>query len=158
MNRFTLAIAVAGVAGTLTVSGAMADCQTDATAARGALEEAGKALGAATKRTKDPQTLCPLFRNYASAELRWNKFLVDNKDWCQVPEQAIKASKASLTKTNTVRDQVCQAAAGGGGPSGPAKPPQQGSISSALGVTTGYSLGGAGGNVFDTLNGNIMKK
>ncbi|MBB6307264.1 hypothetical protein [Xanthobacter tagetidis] len=158
MNRLTLVIAAAGLGSALTLSGAMADCQSDATAARGALEEAGKALGAATKRKADPQTLCPLFRSYVTAEIRWNKFLVDNKEWCQVPDEAIKASSASLKKSSGVRDQVCQAAASGVAPGGPAKPPPQGSISSALGVTTGYSLGGAGGNVFDTLNGNVMKK
>ncbi|MFG1360214.1 hypothetical protein [Xanthobacter pseudotagetidis] len=158
MNRWTLVIAAAGVGSALTFSGAMADCQSDATAARAALEDSGKALGAATKRKADPQTLCPLFRAYVTAETRWNKFLVDNKDWCQVPEEAIKASSASLKKSAGVRDQVCQAAASGVAPGGPAKPPPQGSISSALGVTTGYSLGGAGGNVFDTLNGNVMKK
>ena len=67
MNRLTLVIAAAGLGSALTLSGAMADCQSDATAARGALEEAGKALGAATKRKADPQTLCPLFRSYVTA-------------------------------------------------------------------------------------------
>lgn len=160
MRKLTLVIAAACVGSVFTLSAARADCQTDAMSARGELEAAGKALEAATKKKAAPDVLCPLFRKFAAAEAKWTKFLNDNKEWCQVPQQAIDQSKASQKRSASLRDQVCQAAASGMAPGGPAKPPPQGSLSSALGITTGYQLGqsgGNGGNVFDTLNGNVMK-
>lgn len=162
MRKLTLVIAAACVGSAFTFQVARADCQSDAAAARGELETAGKALEAATnkKEKATPDELCPLFRKFAAAEARWNKFLTDNKDWCQVPEQVIKQSTVSLKRTNSTRDQVCQVAATGMAPGGPPKPPPQGSMSSALGITTGYNIGtsaGNGGNVFDTLNGNVLK-
>lgn len=161
MKKLTLVIAAACVGSAFTFSGALADCQSDATAARGGLETAGRAIEAANKKKSGPDVLCPLFRNYTAAEQKWNKFLVENKDWCQVPDAAINQSKASLKRATELRDQICKVAATGMAPGGPAKPPPQGSLSSALGITTGYQLGqsaGNGGNVFDTLNGNILKQ
>jgi len=166
MKKTTLRFAAIAVASALSVAAgpmgtAWADCQSDANAARSELEQKGKALQAAGNKKADAQTLCPLFRAYASAEAKWLKFLTDNKDWCQIPEQAIKQVGSSIKKTNDMRDKVCQVAANGGGApaGGPAKPPAQGSLSSALGVTTGYTLGGSGkSGVFDTLNGNVLQR
>lgn len=162
MHKTTLKIAAIAVVSALSISSAWADCQSDIVAARGQVEETLKALNAATKRKADPQTLCPLFRAFSTAEANWVKFLTQNKDWCQIPDEAIKQVSASHKKTNDVRDKVCQVAAnGGGGAGGPAKPPPQGSMSSALGITTGYSLGNASdgkSGVFDTLSGNVLQK
>ncbi|MFG1297452.1 hypothetical protein [Xanthobacter variabilis] len=162
MQKTTLKIAVVAVVSALSIATAWADCQSDVTAARAELEEKGKALNEAGKKKADPQTLCPLFRAFSTAEAKWVKFLTENKDWCQIPEQAIKQAAASHKKTNEVRDKVCQVAANGGaGPSGPAKPPAQGSLSSALGITTGYSATKASdgkSGVFDTLSGNVLQK
>jgi hypothetical protein len=163
MQKTTLKIAAAAVVSALSIATAWADCQSDVVAARSALEEKGKALNEAGKKKADPQTLCPLFRAFSTAEANWVKFLTENKDWCQIPETAIKQAAASHKKTNEVRDKVCQVAANGGAPGagGPVKPPPQGSMSSALGITTGYSVGNAGdgkSGVFDTLSGNVLQK
>lgn len=162
MQKTTLKIATIAVVSALSVATAWADCQSDANAARSDLEVKGKALEAAGKKKADAQTLCPLFRAFSTAESKWVKFLTDNKDWCQIPEQAIKQATANHKKTDQMRDRVCQVAANGGGAAeGPARPPQQGSLSSALGVTTGYSIGSSSDGrkgVFDTLNGNILQR
>ncbi|OYW32825.1 MAG: hypothetical protein B7Z45_08985, partial [Azorhizobium sp. 12-66-6] len=99
---------------------------------------------------------------FAAAEGKLAKFLADNKEWCQIPDEAIKAASANNKKTAELRDKICAAAANGAGAAGaggPPKPPPQGSMSSALGVTTGYVPGqsGTGGGIFDTLNGNALK-
>lgn len=147
--------------GSAAVAGpALADCGSDANAIRGELEEKGKALQAAGKRKAEPQELCTLFRAYTAAEAKWVKFLQDNKEWCQIPSEIADKAKASSRGTASTRDKICQIAANGGQPQGgPGKPPPQGSISSALGITTGYSLGqGNGKGVFDTLNGNALQR
>lgn len=162
MQKTTLKIAAAAVVSALSIATAWADCQSDVAAARADLEEKGKALNAAGKKKADPQTLCPLFRAFSTAEAKWVKFLTENKDWCQIPQEAITQAAASHKKTNEVRDKVCQVAANGGvGGGGAAKPPPQGSMSSALGITTGYSIGNASdgkSGVFDTLSGNVLQR
>lgn len=138
---------------------ALADCMTDFGAIRDEMQAKGKLLEAAGKRKAPPQELCPLFRAYTAAEAKLSKYLVDNKEWCQIPDQAIQQSQAANKKSADLRDKVCAAAAQGAAGPGPGKPPPQGSISSALGVTTGYSVGNAAGSggVFDTLSGNALR-
>ncbi|MFG1183573.1 MULTISPECIES: hypothetical protein [Xanthobacter] len=160
MKTFTLAISATLVATALSAGVALADCQTDVASVRGELEEKGKALQAVVnKKEKDPQVLCPAFRAFAAAEQKWVKFLTDNKDWCQIPQQAVDQAAASNKKTVDIRNRVCEAAANGAsGVGGPNKPPPQGSMSSALGITTGYSIdAGKNTGVFGTLNGNALK-
>ncbi len=161
MKKFTLAISATLLATVLSAGAALADCQTDVASVRGELEEKGKALQSiVNKKEKNPQVLCPAFRAYAAAEQKWVKFLTDNKDWCQVPQQAIDTAAASNKKTVDLRNKICEAAANGatGVEGGGGKPPPQGSMSSALGITTGYSIdAGKNTGVFGTLNGNALK-
>lgn len=157
MKKLTLAMSAACVATALAAGAARADCQSDAMSIRQEIEEKGKVLQAAIKKKSDPQTLCPLFKAYTAVEAKWVKFLGDNKDWCQIPAQVIEQAASGSKKAVEVRNNVCNAAANGGGGGGPAKPPPQGSMSSALGVTTGYNIGNSKGGVFDTLSGNALK-
>ncbi len=164
MRKLTLVLAAACVGSALTVSPALADCQSDVLALREDLEAKGKLLQKATANQQaDPAVLCPLFRSFAAAESKWNQFLTENKDWCQIPEEAIKQAVKSHKNTIGMRDRVCQAAASGMGPGGgggPSAPPAQGSISSALGITTGYTINpqvDRRGGVFDTLRGNALQ-
>ncbi|MFG1463556.1 hypothetical protein V5F77_11715 [Xanthobacter sp. DSM 24535] len=155
LSAVSLALLIAGAAA------ARADCQTDFTALRQEMEEKGQALQAAGKRKATPQELCGLFRTYTAIEGKLAKYLADNKDWCQIPDQAVSSAKASNVKTVALRDKICAAAASGAaGGEGGGKPPPQGSISSALGVTTGYVPGQSskGGGIFDTLNGSALGK
>ncbi|TCT02919.1 hypothetical protein [Aquabacter spiritensis] len=137
---------------------ARADCQADFIAIREEMQTKGKALEAAGKAKASPQELCPLFRAYTAAEGKMTKYLIENKDWCQIPEEAITQAKATNQKTFALRDKVCAAAAAGAAGGG-ARPPPQGSVSSALGVTTGYAPGqsSSGGGIFDTLTGNALR-
>lgn len=156
-----MALLMAAIIGTTTLAAApaFADCQSDFAAVRGELETRGKAIQAATKRKAPPQELCPLFKAYVSAEAKVGKFLSDNKDWCQIPQQVIDQSKEGNKRSSGIRDKVCAAAANGGVAPGSAPPPAQSSISSALGITTGYVPGqsSSGGGVFDTLTGNALQ-
>ncbi|MFG1345842.1 hypothetical protein V5F59_13180 [Xanthobacter autotrophicus DSM 431] len=161
MKKLTLVMSAALVGTVLSAGSALADCQSDALSVRSELEKAGAALQAAIKSKKsDPVALCPLFRNYTAAEQKWVKFLTDNKEWCQIPPQVVQEASAGNKKTAETRNRICDAAANGGAAGGPVKPPPQGSLSSALGITTGYSISpstkGSTG-VFDTLNGNALK-
>ncbi len=161
MRRLNLMLAAACIGSALSVSTAYADCQTDVTALREDLEAKGQALQkAANSKEPDPVVLCPLFRSFAAAEAKWGKFLTENKEWCQIPDDAIKQAATSHKNTVNMRNRVCQAAAAGPAASGPSGPPAQGSISSALGITTGYNINpqmDRRGGVFDTLRGNALQ-
>lgn len=155
-------VAAAALGSAIVAGPALADCASDASAIRTELEAKGKALQAAGKRKAEPQVLCKMLREFTEVEGRWVKFLQDNKDWCQIPAEIAERAKAQSRGTVNTRNKICQIAANGGQmPQGgaPAGPPPQGSISSALGITTGYSLGqGDGKGVFDTLSGNALKR
>lgn len=158
-------VLAAAMAASLAATGiARADCQSDAAPLQQEMGERAKALQAAGQKQQkpEPQVLCQLFRAYTAAEAKWTKFLVDNKDWCQIPQQVADQAKANAKKAIAMRDKICQVAASGGtgDAGGPPKPPPQGSISSALGITTGYTVGQSEGKsgVFDTLNGNALKR
>ncbi|MBA4791842.1 MAG: hypothetical protein H2042_19235 [Rhizobiales bacterium] len=155
-TALTLLTMGAGLA--LGVEAARADCMTDFAAIRDEMQTKGKALEAAGKSKASPQELCPLFRAYTAAEAKLTKYLSDNKDWCQIPDDAITQARTANQKSSALRDKVCAAAANGAA-AGAGKPPPQGSMSSALGVTTGYAPGQNtnGGGVFDTLSGNALR-
>lgn len=160
MRTYPQLLAIGAALAVFGAGSALADCQTDFMAVRGDMEAKGKAIQAAGKRKAPPQELCPLFRAYAAAEGKVAKFLSDNKDWCQIPPNVVDGAVKNNKKTLALRDKICQAAASGaGGPAGPAAPPPQSSISSALGITTGYQPGqsSSGGGVFDTLKGNALQ-
>lgn len=163
MKTSPLVLAAAMAASLATTGIARADCQSDAAPIQQEMGERAKALQAAGQKKAEPQVLCQLFRAYTATEAKWTKFLVDNKDWCQIPQQVADQAKSNAKKAIAMRDKICQVAANGGaapGAGGPPKPPPQGSISSALGITTGYSVGQSEGKsgVFDTLNGNALQR
>lgn len=154
-------VAAAALGSAIVAGPALADCASDASVIRTELEEKGKALQAAGKRKAEPQVLCKMLRDFTAVEARWVKFLQDNKDWCQIPAEIAKRAETQARGTVNTRNKICQVAANGGQmpQAGPAPVPPQGSISSALGITTGYSLGqGDGKGVFDTLSGNALKR
>lgn len=155
-TALTLLTVSAGLA--IGIEAARADCMTDFAAIRDEMQTKGKALEAAGKAKAPPQELCPLFRAYTAAEGKLVKYLTDNKEWCQIPDDAIAQSRTANQKSSALRDKVCAAAANGAA-AGAGKPPPQGSLSSALGVTTGYVPGQSsnGGGVFDTLSGNALR-
>lgn len=161
MKKLTLVMSAACLATALGAGAALADCQSDATSIRSEMDEKGKALQAGFKKEqKDVPALCNMLKAYTAVEAKWVKFLSDNKDWCQIPPSVIDQASAGAKKTIQLRTNVCNAAANGGdmgGSGGGGKPPPQGSLSSALGVTTGYNIGSGKGSVFDTLNGNALK-
>ena len=67
----------------------------------------GEAVSAAIKAKADPKKLCALMSSFVVAEGKVVKFLDDNKTWCGVPEEALKASKANHEKSVEFRTRVC---------------------------------------------------
>lgn len=138
----------------------MAECQGQVTKLRGDLEARGGALEKAAKAKRPPSELCPLFRNFSTAQQSFFSYLSTNKAKCGVPDDVIAQLKKNVSSVNGTRNKVCEVAklqesGGGAGPSGP---PPQGQISAGLGLPSGLpSVGAPKGGVFDTLGGDALR-
>ena len=61
----------------------------------------------AMKAKADRKQICTLITSFVGAEDAVIKFLVDNKTWCAVPDQAITISKANHEKSLKFRAEAC---------------------------------------------------
>ena len=113
-------------------------------------QKKGEAIGAAQKRQVERKELCTLVTRFSAAEGAAVKFLVDNKAFCGVSDDAIKFAKASHEKTVKFQVAVCT--------EGPH--PKAPTLSDALGAPatdTGKNTT-TGRGTFDTLTGNPLAR
>jgi hypothetical protein len=108
------------------------------------------AVQAGGKGHVDRKQMCALITRFASAETQVVKFLVDNKAFCGIPDQAITTSKTNHVATLKFRDTVC---AEGPKPKAP-------SLSDAIGTPTLDTAKNTktGRGTFDTLTGNPLAR
>jgi hypothetical protein len=67
--------------------------------------------GDGKKKQIDARAACPLFTKLVvngEAGLKW---MTENKDWCQVPDQVVENFSQAHKQLQTVKGQACQAAA-----------------------------------------------
>src|SRR5579872_3182566 len=68
------------------------------------------AVRAAMEKKADRKDICTLVQRYYAAESVVVKFLEENKTWCGIPEQAIKAAKDNHEHTLKFRTAACSEA------------------------------------------------
>ena len=116
----------------LTAPAMAQSCQEDIaklTARRQAQIVAINQSGKATKGKLDPVASCPRLRNLAAIENEFLGYMIKNKEWCHVPDEAIANVRAGHGKTAGIAAQACniakqvqrarqQQAAGGAGSGG----------------------------------------
>jgi len=117
---------------------------------RESAQQRGLAIAAAEKRHAQPKELCTLVSRFYIAEGAALKFLVTNKTWCGVPDEAISAAKVTHEKTLKFRDVVCS----------PSAQPHVPTLSDAIGGPTLDTSKNTktGHGTFDTLTGNPLAK
>jgi hypothetical protein len=105
------------------------DCNTDIlslTQKRQAYIDKLNSLAKAKKGKLDPVASCPQLRGLVVAETNLLKYLEANKNWCNVPDDAVTNLKNASAKSQGFATQACniaaqakkmqqQQAAGGGG-------------------------------------------
>jgi hypothetical protein len=109
------------------------------------------AVQAAMKAKADRKQVCVLLQSFVAAEATVIKFLVDNRTWCGVPDQAISTSKINHEKSLKFRDQACN----------DSEPrPKAPSLSDAIKTPTVDSATNTktGRGTFDTLTGNPLAR
>ena len=110
------------------------------------------AVRAAVEHKVERKEVCALVQRYYAAESVVVKFLDENKTWCGIPDEAIKAAKGNHEHTEKFRTAVCQ--------EGPAAKPKAPSLSDAIGtpsVDTGRTPEPVAAR-FDSLNGNPLAR
>lgn len=110
------------------------------------------AVRSAVQKKVERKDICALVTRYYAAESSVVKFLEDNKTWCGIPEQAIKAAKDNHEHTLKFRTAACSEA--------PAAKPRAPTLSDAIGtpsVDTGANTK-TGRGTLDSLNGNPLAR
>jgi hypothetical protein len=116
-----------------------------------ATQEKANQVSAAMKAHAPREEICHLMTVFVAAEESVVKFLIENKTWCGVPDQAIAAAKTSHDKSTKFRDAACTA-----GPS-----PKAPTLSDAIKTTPVDSAGNTKTGrfgTFDSLTGNPLAK
>jgi hypothetical protein len=106
----------------------------------------------AVQNKVERKDICALVTRYYAAESTVVKFLEDNKTWCGIPDQAIKAAKDNHEHTLKFRTAACTEA--------PAAKPRIPTLSDAIGtpsVDTGANTK-TGRGTLDSLNGNPLAR
>ena len=68
-------------------------------------------LAKSSKGKLDPVASCPPLRGLVVAEGNLVKYLEANKDWCNVPDEAVNNLKGASTKSQAFATQACNIAA-----------------------------------------------
>lgn len=132
-------------------------CFKDFLPLRDTAEKKGLLIKAAVERKADRQEVCKLFKVFAAAEGKVIKFVTENQQKCQVPQQAVSQMQANHDRTVKTKDQICAAGAGAPGTAAPPPPPR---LSDELGVRNVISpeMTKPGKGTFDTLTGNPLAR
>lgn len=89
-------------------------CQEDFQKLSGRREAQMQGLNAMTaggKKKLDPEAACPKLRSLAAVEQELLGYMTKNKDWCQIPDDALDNVKKGAARTAQVAAQACNVAA-----------------------------------------------
>jgi hypothetical protein len=143
--------AVAAAAGTASAQSTPVQCNAFIQLRDDAQKKA-LAVRTAVEHKVDRKEVCTLVQRYYAAESIVVKFLEENKTWCGIPEEAIKAAKGNHEHTEKFRTAACAEA--------PVAKPKAPSLSDAIGtpsVDTGANTK-TGRGTLDSLNGNPLAR
>ncbi|HXT06938.1 MAG TPA: hypothetical protein VN715_08390 [Roseiarcus sp.] len=133
MLRVCLSAIAAAAVVAATPAFAADDCATSlqklAARREAALQGINQMVKAAKGKKLDPEAFCARSRPLNSAEDAMLAYMIKNKDWCQIPDEAVAQLKASHAKSvafgakacsvaiqiNKMKKQAAQAAQQGGG-------------------------------------------
>jgi hypothetical protein len=114
-------------------------------------QEKALAVRTAIQKKVERKQICTLVQRFYAAEAGVLKFLEENKSWCNIPDQAITASKTNHERTLKFQTMACSDA--------PEVKPRPPSLSDVIGTP---SVSGentkTGRGTLDSLNGNPLAK
>lgn len=152
----------AALAAALTMAGprpaaANQACAEEFTPLRANVETRGRALQATIQGKRSREEVCAAAQRFQEAENRLIAYMRNNKDWCMIPDEALKNASAGQARTANLRRQACSAAPPGMA-AGPRQiQPQGPGLVDAAGVPR-LPGGDVSGPTFNTLTGNALTR
>jgi len=116
-----------------------------------ATQQKANAVTAAMKAKADRKEICRLMTTFLASEDKVVKFLIANKTWCGVPDQAVDAAKANHEKSVKFRDSACAEAPG-------PKPPSLSEAIKTPDIDSASNTKAGRFGTFNTLTGNPLGK
>jgi hypothetical protein len=108
------ALAVAGVfmsAPAFAQSSACQDGQKILMERQGLIQQFNKLTNGGKNKQIDPRAACTIFSKLVVNGNAGEKWMTDNKDWCQVPDQVVENFSKDQKRTQDLKGQACGAAA-----------------------------------------------
>lgn len=108
------AFAVAGIfmsAPALAQSSACQEGQKILQERQGIVQQINKLTDGGKKKQMDPRSACTVFSKLVTNGDAGQKWMTDNKDWCQIPDQVVEGFSKDHKRSQEIKGQACQAAA-----------------------------------------------
>jgi hypothetical protein len=113
-SHFMAAVAVAGIfsaAPALAQSSSCQDGQKILMERQNLVQQVSKLSGGGKKKQIDPRAACTVFSKLVTNGTAGLKWMTDNKDWCQIPDQVVTGFTADHKRAQEFKGQACGAAA-----------------------------------------------
>lgn len=112
LSKLCLALAVTGGLAVVSASDAMAQssCQADMQKVMGPRQALLARVNGFAKKRPTPDQACSTFSSLAAADGRAVKWMTENKDWCQIPDELLEQMKGASGQIVRARSQSCTAA------------------------------------------------
>jgi hypothetical protein len=112
LSKFCLALVATGGIAVFSAGNAMAQssCQADMQKVMAPRQALLARVNGFAKRRPTPDQACSTFSSLAAADGRAVKWMTDNKDWCQVPDELLEQMKGASGQIIRARSQSCTAA------------------------------------------------
>ncbi len=75
------------------------------------IQQINKLTEGGKKKKLDPRAACSVFTKLVTNGNAGEKWMTDNKDWCQIPDQVVEGFAKDHKASQNIKGQACQAAA-----------------------------------------------
>ncbi len=75
------------------------------------VQQINKLMDGGKKKQVDPRSACSVFTKLVTNGNAGQKWMTDNKDWCQIPDQVVEGFSKDHQRSQEIKGQACQAAA-----------------------------------------------
>jgi adenine-specific DNA methylase len=78
---------------------------------QGLVQQINKLTAGGKKKQIDPRAACSVFTKLVTNGNAGQKWMTENKDWCQIPDQVVEGFSKDHKQSESIKGQACQAAA-----------------------------------------------
>ncbi len=113
-SHLLAALAIAGIftsAPALAQSSGCQDGQKILQERQNLVQQINKLTEGGKKKQIDPRAACTIFSKLVTNGAAGQKWMTDNKDWCQIPDQVVEGFSKDHQRSQQFKGQACGAAA-----------------------------------------------